>query len=725
MLQNLSLRSYLLLLVIAAIGLSGLAYSQPQSAAIHMAQELAIAALMLVSGVMVGLRKTGQPEQADATFSVEQLRRFAEATAATTGPNVFSVLAQHAAQTLEAPYVLLLEKREDELLHLLAIASDSELNVDTIYATAGMPCEVVLRQGQFYCDRDLQQRFPADTLLKATNAKGYLGIAICGGDGEALGVLCLIDQQPLRNLQQAEDVLRIFASRAALEIERQRATAALQQLNADLEARVESRTAELWEREQFLQTVLDTFPVSVFWKDRQSVYLGANRNFLDNAGLRSAAELIGKTDYDLPWHREETEAYRADDAAVVASGTAKLNIAETQLQPDGSVLWLETNKLPLRSSAGAIIGVLGTYQDITARKQAELALQQSENRLRLIADSVCACISYVDAEQRYQFVNATYEAWFDQPKESILGCRVEALIGPVAYQQARSYVERALTGETVSYEMDMPYPRGGLRYISAVLVPDIAPAGKVQGYYALIHDITDLKQTQQRLAYSALHDPLTNLPNRRLLTKRIGLAIQQARQCPEQTYAVLLLDVDRFKVVNDSLGHAVGDQLLQAIAARLIRWVTDQDCVARLGGDEFMILLEDSGGPEAVTPLIEYILAESEQPVMIGGYEIFTGFSVGVVFGNAAYTSASDLIRDADIAMYRVKAAGGNGYQVFDRAMHAQVVERLNLETALRKALDQQEFAVHYQPIINLYDQQLVGFEALARWPHPTGQVVM
>ena len=476
------------------------------------------------------------------------------------------------------------------------------------------------------------------------------------------------------------------------------------------------QTMTLFEQEQSLQTVLDAFPLSVFWKDRQSVYRGGNRRFLRDAGLQTTAELVGKTDYDLPWRLYETEVYRADDAEVIASGMAKLHIVETQLQSDGSSCWVETNKLPLRNPQGEVIGVLGTYQDITARKRAELALQQSENRLRLITDSVRACISYIDAAQRYRFVNSTYEIWFGRPKASIVGCTIAQIIGPAAYQR---FIERALAGETVTYEMNMPYIMGESRYISAVLVPDITTTGEVRGYYSLIHDISDLKQIQERLAHNALHDSLTNLPNRRLLTERIGLALQSARQRATYTYAVLFLDVDRFKVVNDSLGHAAGDQLLQAIASRLRQLVPPKDCVGRLGGDEFVILLEDIQSSEVALQLVQRILAEAQEPVVINGCEVFTGFSIGVVFGSASYEHPSHVIRNADIAMYRAKALGGNSYRIFDAAMHDQVIKRLNLETALRKAIVHREFEVHYQPIIDLRDQRLVRLEALARMaPH-------
>ncbi|MBX2865140.1 MAG: EAL domain-containing protein [Leptolyngbyaceae cyanobacterium MAG.088] len=227
------------------------------------------------------------------------------------------------------------------------------------------------------------------------------------------------------------------------------------------------------------------------------------------------------------------------------------------------------------------------------------------------------------------------------------------------------------------------------------------------------------KRAQAMLFHNARHDHLTNLPNRASLTERLDLAINRVRRNPNYRYAVLFLDLDRFKVVNDSLGHVVGDQLLVETAKRLTRHIRDIDMVARLGGDEFIILLEDINNTEEVVRITERILADSQMPMCINDYEIFTSFSIGIVLGTPDYAQAVDLIRDADIAMYRAKAEGNNTYQFFDAVMHTQAMDRLTLETDLRRAIENEEFNVNYQPIINLQNLQLAGFEALVRWQHP------
>ncbi len=230
----------------------------------------------------------------------------------------------------------------------------------------------------------------------------------------------------------------------------------------------------------------------------------------------------------------------------------------------------------------------------------------------------------------------------------------------------------------------------------------------------------ELKAAADLVMYNALHDPLTDLPNRTLLMERIEVAIAQAKQSDGYRYAVLFLDLDRFKVINDSLGHLVGDKLLQIIAQRLAGYLRDVDVVARLGGDEFVILLDGIAGQAPVIDLVDRILNDCQTPFLLDGYELFIGISIGVVLGNRDYGQPSDLIRDADIAMYRAKAQGTNSYKVFDANMHTQALKRLTLESDLRHALEQQEFRVYYQPIIDILRDRLVGFEALVRWQHPT-----
>ncbi|HEX6748887.1 MAG TPA: EAL domain-containing protein [Longimicrobium sp.] len=231
-------------------------------------------------------------------------------------------------------------------------------------------------------------------------------------------------------------------------------------------------------------------------------------------------------------------------------------------------------------------------------------------------------------------------------------------------------------------------------------------------------EITERKRVEERLIHDALHDSLTGLPNRHLFMERLGEALLRFNAGGHR-FAVLFLDLDRFKVVNDSLGHHVGDELLVAVARRLLENVRATDTVARFGGDEFAILLTNLEEANDATMIAERVVQAVSAPVNLSGYEVFTSASIGIALSTLGYDRPEYLLRNADMAMYRAKGGGGLAWEVFDRTMHAQALSRLQMETDLRRALTRGEFRLHYQPIVSLSTGRVAGVEALCRWEHP------
>ncbi len=231
-------------------------------------------------------------------------------------------------------------------------------------------------------------------------------------------------------------------------------------------------------------------------------------------------------------------------------------------------------------------------------------------------------------------------------------------------------------------------------------------------------EIIERKKAEEKLSFMALHDPLTELPNRTGLMARLQQVFQRVKENSDYMFGLLFLDCDRFKVVNDSLGHLVGDQLLKALAQRLQMCIKSNDIIARFGGDEFVIILDDIKNLENAISMTEHILNQLSLPFHLNDHEIFIGASIGIVLGSKDYQDPSHLLRDADIAMYQAKASNKTSYKVFDREMRDRAVQRLQLETDLRRAIERQELVVNYQPIINLKTGKIMGFEALVRWQH-------
>ncbi|WP_373530565.1 EAL domain-containing protein [Nostoc sp.] len=306
--------------------------------------------------------------------------------------------------------------------------------------------------------------------------------------------------------------------------------------------------------------------------------------------------------------------------------------------------------------------------------------------------------------------------------------------------------ESAQTLKPFSYECRLITPSGKPKWVQANARLECRENGDIV-WHGVLLDVSDRKQAQELIIHNALHDPLTNLPNRTLLVERLELAINRAKRVKTYRYAVLFLDLDRFKVINDSLGHLAGDQLLKTIAQKLKTHLREVDLVARIGGDEFVIMLEDISGIEKVIQITERILTDFETPLILNDSEVVISTSIGIVLGTKDYSEASDLLRDADIAMYRAKAQERSSYKVFNIKMHTQAVDRLTLETDIRKAIEREEFVIYYQPIVDILSDahggqsqhvsgtsptetwlqgvRLIGFEALVRWQHPTRGFVL
>jgi len=236
---------------------------------------------------------------------------------------------------------------------------------------------------------------------------------------------------------------------------------------------------------------------------------------------------------------------------------------------------------------------------------------------------------------------------------------------------------------------------------------------------ASLTDISELKEAERQISHQAFHDTLTNLPNRALFMEHLNMAIKRGKRRSDYHFAVLYLDIDRFKLVNDSLGHSVGDNLLRAFSERIHESLRDLDTLARLGGDEFVILLEDIEDEDYASIVAERLQQAIKRPFLVNGKEVFAPASFGVVLNTKDYELPEDIIRDADAAMYHAKEKGRAQFKVFDKKLHQKALHLLQRETDLRKAIHRKEFVNHYQPIVSLKTRSVVGFEALIRWNHP------
>ncbi|NEQ42683.1 MAG: EAL domain-containing protein [Leptolyngbya sp. SIOISBB] len=368
------------------------------------------------------------------------------------------------------------------------------------------------------------------------------------------------------------------------------------------------------------------------------------------------------------------------------------------------------------------------HAELKKRQATEQALRDQESFFKSLYEQATLGIAFCQSDGQILQANARYCAITGYSEPELKSMSLNQLIYLDDRSLHQDLLLRISRYEQSAFSVDERYLR---RDQTILWVHSTASAirderGKFEVLAVIIQDISvrkqleaERQQAEAQLRHNALHDALTQLPNRNLLMTQLKRALERVQRPPHQEFAVLFLDLDRFKLVNDSLGHLVGDQLLTIVAQTLSQMVRPGDLVARLGGDEFVILLEAVNDTSEVLSVANRLLNALRRPFLVAQREVLTTASIGIVIGSLAYRSATELLRDADLAMYRAKANGKNGYAMFDPVLHAQVTDRLQLEQDLRRAIAEQQLELYYQPIVNLSNGAIFGLEALSRWHHP------
>lgn len=435
-----------------------------------------------------------------------------------------------------------------------------------------------------------------------------------------------------------------------------------------------------------------------------------------------------------------------DDTAMVTDAiqahfdrvTSEFKCVYRMRHADGRWRWIAARgRLVSRDADGKPLRMVGTHMDITSehdtRERAEATMREIEGLWNTIdAHSI---VSITDQEGNIVDVNEAFCATSGFTREQLIGQNHRIVNSGHHSREFWSDVWATISaGETWRGEICNRAQDGSIYWVDSIITPFLDSSGKIEKYVSIRQNVTARKQAEEELRVAARTDKLTGLPNRALFNDCLKQAVHRARRVEGYHFAVLFLDFDRFKLVNDSLGHDVGDQLLQAIAERLrvaIRagdvagtQMQQDNTAARLGGDEFVLLLDGLAKPQDAVIVAERLLESFAAPYLLGEHEVYSSASIGVVTSDNCDADAEDVVRDADTAMYEAKLAGKSQYVVFDVSMRKRAQNRMNLESDLRKAISGDQLRLDYQPIVNLRTGALQSVEALIRWQHPERGII-
>ena len=445
-------------------------------------------------------------------------------------------------------------------------------------------------------------------------------------------------------------------------------------------------------------------------------------------GLEEFAPDLILSDYSLPQFTgldalRILKAAALDIPFVLCTGSLTEEVAVECMREGASDYVLKTS---LKRLPTAVLNALAATDARKAKDNAVSALRDSEEKFRSIVETTNEWIWAGNTDGTITYSNPAVAEIIGYNPDEIIGTCVFDLMHKDDVNPLIDTIERAVTKKSGwTLQTHRFYNTlGEVRYIESSAVPAFNSRSELIGLRGSARDITQRKIAEEQLLHDAMHDGLTGLANRSLFMDHLGLAIERASRDSGFGFAVLFLDFDRFKVINDSLGHSQGDNLLKLIAERLRSSLRPGDLVARLGGDEFTILINGLKGENDISKIVGRFQTDIAMPFDLGGRQVYVTASIGVALSISGYQNPEDMLRDADTAMYRAKAKGSSQYQVFDQSMHEHALKQLQLETEMREAIERQEFCLHYQPIMDLKRNSLVGFEALVRWKHPVRGMV-
>jgi diguanylate cyclase (GGDEF)-like protein/PAS domain S-box-containing protein len=484
----------------------------------------------------------------------------------------------------------------------------------------------------------------------------------------------------------------------------------------------------LRDAERRYRDIFENAALGIYQSTPEGRYLDVNPALARIYGYASPEELMATvTDIARELY---VDPGRRDEFVRAIEGSDTLENFESEVyRRDRSKIWICEHGRAVRDDEGRVVRYEGLVEDITPRKEAEEALRESEERYALAVRAANDGLWDWNVITGRVYYSPRWKEMIGVDEDE-LGDRIEdwlQRIHPDDQPRVKAELESHLEGQDSHFESEfrIRHSDGSYHWMLSRALAVYDEEGRAVRMAGSQADVTKRKVAEERLFHDAFHDSLTGLPNRALFTDRLGRSLWRARRREEYRFAVVVLDLDRVKLINDSLGHVAGDRLLLALARRIEECLRAGDSAARVGGDEFAVLIDDLSDPADAIRVVTRLQQSIREPMILGGQEVYTTASIGIAFHADRYERPEDMLRDADTAMYAAKAAGGSRYQVFDQGMHERAVQRLQIESSIRRAVERGELRAYYQPVVSLSTGRLRGFEALIRWEHPERGLIL